>query len=142
MAAASIAPFWLAPGEWGAQKITVNMSLAQQPATVSGVSATVRALGAQAISTNFALYFQGLQSIATGSKTAVQTGSVTPLGYCWLHNTDETNYVSIYSDASGSTELMRLFPGDQALFPLGPASTLYAEANGAACALEIYTTAR
>lgn len=142
MAAAIIAPFWLTPGAWGAQTVTISLSLTFTPSPQSGVSPTTRTSGTQNIPCNFPFYFQGLQTIGTGSKSQVNTGNVSPLGYCMLHNTDAVNFVSIFSDASGASEVMRLLPGDYAVFPLGPAATLYAKADTASVALEIYTTAR
>ena len=142
MAAAAIAPFWLTPGAWGAQSAQVQVSLTFTPSPQSGVSATTRSSGKLTIPGNFPYYFAGLQTINTGSKQLVTLGAVTPLGYAYLHNTDNTNYVSIYSDPSGSSELARLYPGDVALLPLGPSATLYAKADTRAVALESYVVAR
>jgi hypothetical protein len=143
MLACECAAFELTNGAWGAQKITLSLTLTFTPAAVTGVSTTTRTSGTLSIPANFAFYFQGLQEITTGSKQAVNTGAqVSPLGYCLLHNTDDVNYVSIYSDASGSSEIMRLYPGDYAVWPAGPSTEFYAEANTTAVALEIYTTSR
>ena len=142
MLACELAAFWLTPGAWGAQKVTINLSLTQTPSSVSGVSTTTRNPGTIAIPTNFALYFQGLQTISAGSRQALALGGVTPLGFALLHNADNVNYVSIYSDAAVATEFARLYPGDWALIPLGPNATPYAQANTAAVNLESYLTAR
>jgi hypothetical protein len=137
----ALAAFWLTPGSWGAQSAQVQVSLTFTPSTTSGVSATTRSSGKLTIPGNFPYYFAGLQTIPT-SKTLVTTGGVTPLGYVYLHNTDNINYVSIYSDSSASSELLRLYPGDVLLAPLGPSATVYAKANVASVALETYVVAR
>lgn len=142
MIAAEIAAWWLTPGAWGAQTITLSVSLTLQPSGVSGVSKTTRTSGTLAIPTNYALYFQGLQTISTASRQLVATGNVAPLGYCLLHNCDDVNFVTLYSDVSASSALVQIDPGGYAVIPLAPAATIYAKSDTASIALETYFTAR
>lgn len=137
-----LSAFWLTPGQWGAQLASVTVGLTFTPSNASGVSQSTRSYGTKKIPCNFPLYFQGLQTVNPGSKTQLTLGNVSPLGFCVLLNTDNVNYVSIYSDAFGASELMRMYPGDPAIFPLGPSSTLYAEPNTNSVAIELYTTSR
>ena len=141
MPIACFAPFWLTPGTWGANTTTISVSLALAPASVSGVSNSALTSGSVSIPTNFTYYFQGLQTATTGSKTALSVGNVTPLRFCLLHNTDDYNYVSIYSDSTGSSEFVRLLPGDWALVPLAPSATPYIQANNNNVSIQIYLTA-
>jgi hypothetical protein len=91
------------------------------------------------------LYLQGTQNISTSTKQALQLGGVNPLGYCLVRNIDPYNYVSIFSDSTGSSELQRLYPGDVWFGRLGPSATPYlqgnANAGGTTVQVEMYVTA-
>lgn len=141
MPVAVLLPFWMTPGGWGAQTISVNVTLSQTPAIVSGVGSTTLSSGSLSIPATFPYYYQGTVEIGTGSKTQIATGNVSPLRFCYLLNLDDFNYVSIYSNSSGSTELIRLQPGDPAVLPLAPSATLYAQANNASVYLQVYFVA-
>lgn len=76
------------------------------------------------------------QSIAT-TVTAIELGSIvtdsgTP-GYAIFKNLDDTNFVSL-RNGSGGANLVKLLPGDIAMFRLAT-STPYAIADTAACIL-------
>lgn len=137
MAAASIVPFWMTAGLWGAAKAQVSISLQFVPPSNSGVSTTIKQTGSIPVTLNGTPYFQNLQNVPT-SKTALQTGGVSTLGYCLLHNADSANYISVFGDNSGGGEVARLLPGDWNLIRLPPNGSPYVQANGAASNLEIY----
>jgi hypothetical protein len=142
MIACDIAPLLDSPTVgWGAQTLTVNLSLAQAPSGASGVGSTSLSSGQVTIPATFPLYAQGTQTIGTGSKTALYTGTTSPLRYCYLKNLDDFNYVSVYSNSSGSNEMIRLYPGDPAIFPIPPSGTLYAQANNNSVLLQTYFVA-
>ena len=133
--------FWATPGAWFAQVLNIVASLGQTPSTTSGVGSTNLTSGTLSINAQNPLYFQDTPQIGTSSRTLIASGNVSPLRFCWMKNLDPLNYVSIYSDSSGSSELMRVFPGDPVLIPVAPAGTLYAQANTAAVYLQVYFVA-
>ena len=142
MLALELADFWLTSGAWGAQKLQLALSMTLTPSAASGVSQSSRPAFNLTIPTNFPFYLQGLQTVNTGSRQALQLGSVTPLGYCLLHNCDNVNAVSLYSDSSASSELGRIDPNGVSLIQLAPSATPYLEALVAAVNVEIYLAAR
>src|SRR5690606_32079954 len=78
-----------------------------------------------------------IQNIGT-SEEAIGLGSLNTsgLGWCWLKNLDDTNYVEIRGE-SGGADLIRLNAGEAALFRLAADATPYGIANTAACDLAI-----
>ena len=133
--------FWGTPGAWYAQVLNIVASLGQTPSTVSGVGNTSLTSGTLTINAQNPLYFQDTPQIPTSGRTLIASGNVSPLRFCWLKNLDNLNYVSIFSDSSSSSELIRLYPGDPALLPVAPAGTLYALANTAPVYLQVYFVA-
>jgi hypothetical protein len=64
-------------------------------------------------------------------------GDVTP-GYIELFNADSTNYVDVgMSDGGTMKALIRLMPGDVAVFRIKPSTTLRGQANTAAVNVEV-----
>lgn len=75
------------------------------------------------------------QGIGTDEE-AVVVGDVAAGGYVLLVNRDDTNFVEL-RPGSGAADLVRLEPGDFALFRLADDATLYAVADTAAVELEV-----
>jgi hypothetical protein len=137
MLALELAGFWLSPGLWGGGKANLSLSLTFIPPSASGIVGTGRNTGQQSIVCNGNPYFENLQSVPT-SKTALSLGGVTTLGYCLLHNADNSNYISVFGDNAGGAELVRLLPGDYQLLRFPPSGTPFVQSNTAACNLEIF----
>lgn len=76
----------------------------------------------------------GFQKIGTSEET-VSTTDIGTLGYCWMKNLDDTNYIEV--GFSTGVYGIRLEAGEVALFRLNPSSTIYAKANTAECNAEI-----
>jgi hypothetical protein len=129
--------FWLTPGNWGASSAAISLSLAFTPTSVSGLQPTNRQSGNLTIALNGTAYFQGLQLVTT-SKAALATGGVTQLGFCFLHNSDLYNYVSIFADNSGGPEIGRLLPGDVSMIRLAPSATPFVKTATSTAYLELY----
>ena len=60
-------------------------------------------------------------SVAT-SETTLQLGGLTTLGWCWFHNLDATNFVSIKTAASG-TVMIKIPAASAVLFHFGSGVT-------------------
>jgi hypothetical protein len=133
--------FWATPGAWFAQVLSIVASLGQTPSVTSGVGNTNLTSGTLSINAQQPLYFQDTPLIPTSSKTLIASGNVSPLRFCWIKNLDALNYVSIYSNSSGSSEVIRLLPGDPMLIPMPPSGTLYGQANTASVYLQVYFVA-
>ncbi len=72
---------------------------------------------------------------APTSDTALPLGSVTAPCYCFIKNTDATNYVQIKSGVAG-TSFSKLLPGQFCVLPLDPGITApSAQAHTAPCVL-------
>jgi hypothetical protein len=133
--------FWATPGAWFAQVLNIVASLGQTPSVTSGVGNTNLTSGNLSINAQNPLYFQDTPQIPTSGRTLIASGNVSPLRFCWMKNLDTLNYVSIFSDSSGSSEVGRLSPGDPMLIPMPPSGTLYALANTAPVYLQVYFVA-
>ena len=91
------------------------------------ISITQSSLGAQG----------GVQNIGT-SHEAISLGDVSTEGYVWMRNLDDTNFVQVGLDGGASlTPVIRMNAGESCVFRLDAAATLYAEADTAACDLDI-----
>jgi hypothetical protein len=71
------------------------------------------------------------------SATAIPLGSITSCGWCALHNTDSTNYVTL-QNGGGGTPTVYVGPGKYAFFTLPPTAVPYLLANTAACYVEFF----
>ena len=68
----------------------------------------------------------------TTSDAALSLGSYTTKGYCFIKNLDSTNYVEFGPESGGAiVKVIKLKPGEYALFRLVNAATLRAQANTA-----------
>lgn len=123
-----------------ANEIAASGSLGyNNPLTVSGpVGKAVS--GLQANSTE-ALGPSGGNITILTSPTQIPLGSVISPGWAWFRNMDPTNYVQIMP-GSGGAYLIRLLPGEFALFPLDSGAAPYAIANTAPIDLEYLITSR
>ncbi len=80
----------------------------------------------------------GTQSIAT-SEAAISIPGITTLGWTYMVNLDDTNYVVWGPESGGSMVPMgRMEPGESALFRMEPGITLRMQANTAACEVQIF----
>lgn len=79
-----------------------------------------------------------VQNIGT-TYEAIALGDVSTEGYCMFRNLDSTNFVQIGLDAGAAlTPVIRVDPGETAgPFQIDAAATLYAEADTAACNVEV-----
>ena len=76
-------------------------------------------------------------SVTTSEYTYTFTTDIGDAGYCWVRNTDATNFVQL-GFATGDYK-MKLLPGQVALFPLLAAqAALYLLADTATCEVELY----
>ena len=72
----------------------------------------------------------------TTSEAALVLGSVVIGGYVFMRNNDATNYIKV-RPASGGTDMVRLRPGDIAIFRFdSDATSPYVIADTASCELE------
>lgn len=72
----------------------------------------------------------------TSGGTAIPLGNLANLGYGVFINLDPTNYIEIMTAVSG-TKIIKLLPGDYALFRFDPAVTAPAAiSHTATCALQ------
>ena len=77
-----------------------------------------------------------VQNVGFASEEALDLGGVTAGGYMFARNLDATNFVSIRS-GTGATNVIKLKPGEVALFRLSDAATApFAIADTAAVDLE------
>lgn len=68
----------------------------------------------------------------TTSDAAVSLGSYTAKGYCFIKNLDGTNYVEFGPESGGAiVKMIKLKPGEYAMFRLVSTATLRAQANTA-----------
>ena len=98
---------------------------------------------------NFSLSFSLSETSADGADavgqpqlvptawTAVNVGNCAPAEKICIRNNDPTNYVQLATSNAGAGLFARLKPGECAFWPLDPATTLYAKANAAACAITV-----
>ena len=78
------------------------------------------------------------QSIGTSAET-VSLGDISTNGVLYLRNLDETNYITFgpQSDAGTIEVLGKLKAGEFALLRLAPSIVLWAQADTAACLLDV-----
>lgn len=68
----------------------------------------------------------------TTSDAAVSLGTFTTKGYCFIKNLDGTNYVEFGPESGGAiVKVIKLKPGEYAMFRLVSTATLRAQANTA-----------
>jgi hypothetical protein len=83
------------------------------------------------------LAHHGVQNIGT-SEEAIELGGVAAGGYVLMVNRDATNYVEI-REGTGIADLVRILPGEPALFRLTDTATApFAVANSAGCDVEVF----
>lgn len=116
-----------------AQEITFGYSLTVYKPSVMA-QALNRAVAEQRITMTGTTLVYGTMSVAT-SATAVPMGQVTAPGWCWFHNLDPTNYLTI-RNGSGGADLLQLLAGESFWCRLISTAAPYAVANTAACGLE------
>jgi hypothetical protein len=109
-----------------ANEITISASLAFSKGGV-GSSLSDSALQFDVSGTD---YVQGTQNIGFAADEALGLGDagagITP-GYCYIKNTDATNYVEVFG-ATGETATIKIKAGEVALFRLSAAApTLQAD---------------
>lgn len=87
------------------------------------ISAQTLAAGPSLFSITGINYAGGTMAVPTTSGgTIIPLGSVTSLGWAMFKNNDSTNYVDILVTTSG-TDILRLYPGEVALFRFGSGVT-------------------
>lgn len=83
------------------------------------ISAQTLAAGPSLFTITGINYAGGTMAVPTTSGgTVIPLGSVTTLGWAMLKNNDATNYVDVLVAVSG-TDILRLYPGEVALFRFG-----------------------
>jgi hypothetical protein len=93
-----------------ANEITISASLAFSKGGI-GSSLSDSALQFDVSGTD---YFQGTQGVGT-SEEALDIGHITTPGYCYMKNTDSTNFVSVIR-ATSEGNCIKLKAGEIALF--------------------------
>lgn len=115
-----------------ANEISVTASLSCFKTSV--MSSTVGKAKSASFTMSGNYVIDGTVTIAT-SATAIPLGSITSPHYCFVYNTDSTNYVTI-RNGSGGADVIRLNAGEFAIFPWSTSATPYAVANTASVVLE------
>jgi hypothetical protein len=100
----------------------------------SGVTVN-RSVGGLRIDTAGLKHYDAVQEIGT-SEEAITLGEAGAGGYVFLENMSATNYIEI-RPATGVADLIKLLPGDVALFRLTGDSVPYAIANTAPCNMRV-----
>jgi hypothetical protein len=76
--------------------------------------------------------------LATTGGVNVDTTGVTTLGWCYIKNTDPTNYVEWGpEDTAVFYPIGRLNPGEEIAIRLSPGKTLHLQANTATCKVQV-----
>lgn len=77
--------------------------------------------------------------IATGGTTITPASTIGTEGYCFVRNLDATNFLTLGDFEGGSTygSLIKLKPGECAMFRLDATAVIRGVADTAACLLEI-----
>lgn len=74
----------------------------------------------------------GVVAVGTAEEN-MPVGDVSTLGWVFVRNLDDVNYVTWGPDSSGMVAIGRLEPGEFAIFRLEPGVTLRWQANTASC---------
>lgn len=114
-----------------ANEITTTGSISFAKGNVAAVS---RALANLSVTVSGSKYVSGVQNIGT-SEEAISLGDLGTPGWAWFKNLDGTNYIEIRPN-TGVADLIKLKPGEFALFRITSDAVPYAIANTAACNLE------
>lgn len=77
------------------------------------------------------------QNIGFAASEAIVTTEIGTLGWCFLKNLDDTNYVKYGPDSGGMVNFAKIQPGEIAAFRLYPGITFHAQADTAAVELDI-----
>jgi hypothetical protein len=80
------------------------------------------------------VYAHFIQAVGT-SEEALNLGDIGTGGYCFLKNLDATNFVKV-RPGTGAADLIKLLPGDVALFRLVAAAP-FAISDTASCNVEV-----
>lgn len=76
-------------------------------------------------------------SITTSEVEVTFTTDIGDAGYCWIRNTDDTNFVE--AGFATTAYPIKLQAGQVALFPLTPSQgSLFLKADTATCEVEVY----
>ena len=116
-----------------ANEITVSGSISAFK-TGSMSTSVGRALIARQFTMTGTTFIEGLMSVLT-SVSAVPLGGVTAPHWSWFYNTDATNYINLRNGSAGAL-VVKLKPGEFALFPWEDSAVPYAIANVATCLME------
>ena len=113
-----------------ANEITISASLAFSKGGI-GSSLSDSALQFDVSGTD---YMQGTQGVLHTDQEALDLGHITTPGYCYMKNTDSTNYVEIFGvEDEGAT--LKLKAGEVALFRFG-ATAPFLQADTAAVQID------
>lgn len=77
------------------------------------------------------------QTIGTSEETTLLTGDIAAGGYVLCINRDATNYIELRPN-TGVADMIKLNPGEIALFRLAADAVPYAIANTSSCDLEFW----
>lgn len=114
-----------------ANELTLTVSLKWVEGDLN-VSRTINGLR---IDTAGVKHYDAVQNIGT-SEEAITLGEAAAGGYMLLENLDATNFIEI-RPATGVADLIKLLPGDIALFRLTGDSVPFALANTLACNMRV-----
>lgn len=93
-----------------ADEATVTTTLAFAKGSVS----TTISDSAQTYDVSGTKYVKGVQNVGT-SEEALDMGSITSPGWCYMRNLDATNFVSV-RPATAETDLIKIKPGEHICF--------------------------
>lgn len=80
------------------------------------------------------------QAIGTSWEAVTIHADITTPGFVVVHNLDATNFVELDVEATGANPVVKLKAGEWAMFRLAT-TTLYAQADTAACDIEYWVWA-
>ncbi len=78
-----------------------------------------------------------VQTIGTSSETVDFGSDLTAEGVCYMRNLDATNFIEIGPDSTGIVDFIKLKPGEFWVGRLKPTVVVKAQADTAACDLQV-----
>ena len=116
-----------------ADELTITASVTYEDS--DGVEEIVRSLTGLGVTVTTKRFVHVKNSIGV-TEEAMTLGEVSTLGYCWIKNLDETNFVEVRV-STGSTKMVKVKAGEASLFRFGSGVTApYIIADTAACLVE------
>lgn len=123
-----------------ANEITLTGSLSAYKSTVMS-SAIGRSFAGLLFNMTANVFSFGSVSVGFAAAEAIPLGEVTTPHWTFLVNKDSTNFVTVRNGLSGA-DLIQMYPGEPAIFPMRITATPYWLADTAACVCEFLVLGR